>query len=286
MEIIKYFLKSMRPEQWIKNFAVFAGLIFSGNLLKLEMILKSIWAFIIFSLISGAVYIINDIVDFEADQKHKEKSKRPIASGNLKVIYGLLGSVLLSAIAIISAFIINLNFSLVVLFYFVINILYSIYLKKIVIIDVLTISFDFVLRVLGGVLILSIMPTPWIIICTIFLSLFLALCKRRQEIILLKQEASLHREILMKYSSPFLDQLINFSSIAIVFTYILFTGISGKNINLMYTTPFVLYGVMRYLYLVYVENKTFSPTEAIAQDRPLQICVVLWVISVTFVLYF
>jgi 4-hydroxybenzoate polyprenyltransferase len=280
-----YLLKSMRPEQWIKNVVVFAGLAFSENLLRPGMFSLSLWAFFIFILASGAAYIINDVLDREADKLHQAKSKRPIAAGKLAVIPACIIAFVIAVWALLLAYHLGLKFGLIISAYLAVNLAYSFYLKNVVIVDVLVIAIDFVLRVIGGVVILGIPPTPWIIIATIFLSLLIALCKRRQEIVLLKSDAALHREILTSYPVFFLDQLINFSAVGVVFSYILFSGISGKDINLMYTTIFVIYGVMRYLYLIYVENKTFLPTEAIAKDRPLQVCVLAWVISVVAVLY-
>jgi len=282
---MKYFLKSMRPEQWTKNLAVFAGLIFSDNLIHTKVIIESIFAFLLFSFIAGANYIINDISDLEADRAHKTKSKRPLAAGKLKVRPAIVFALLLAVATIVVAFLQNLWFGVIIAIYFVLNTLYSLWLKNLVIIDVLVVSADFVLRVLGGVVILSVVPTPWIIICTIFLAFFLSLCKRRQEIVLLKEEAAKHRKILASYTVTFLDQLIIFSSVSVVFSYILFTGISGKNINLMYTIPFVLYGIVRYLYLIHIERMTYLPTEALLKDKPLLLCVLLWTISVIVILY-
>ncbi len=275
----------MRPNQWIKNFVIFAGLIFSGSLLKVDLVLKSISAFFLFCLISGSAYIINDILDLEFDKRHKEKAKRPFAAGKLKVVPGLIGAIIISTSVITVSFILQFNFALIITSYFIMSILYSFYFKKIVIIDVFIISLGFVFRVLSGILVIGVTPTPWIIVCTIFISLFIALCKRRQEIIFLSSEAPLHREILTKYPLPFLDSLINFSSWATVFSYIMFTAISGRNIHLMYTIPLVLYGIIHYMYLVYVEKKTFSPTDAVVQDRLLQFTVIIWLFSVIFILY-
>ena len=282
---MRYFIRSMRPEQWIKNLAVFAGLIFSGKMLDPSMLLRSVIACALFSLMSGAVYVFNDICDREFDVKHEKKRKRPIASGALGVRGAVIGSGLIALSALCGSFFLHPPFGWIVFIYLIINVFYSLYLKKLVIIDVLTISLDFVLRVLGGVVVLSVTPTPWIIMATIFLSLFLAVSKRRQEVVLLKEDAALHRQALAQYSLAFLDQLVSFTSVAVVLSYMLFTGISGKNINLMYTIPFVLYGVMRYLYLIYARGRAFSPTEALAEDRPLQLCVILWFVAVAMILY-
>jgi len=282
---MKYFIKAMRPNQWIKNFFIFAGLIFSGNLFNVDLVIRSIGVLFLFCLVAGSSYIINDVLDLESDRKHKEKAQRPLAAGQLKVSHGLTGAVIIVLVAIATSFVLGFNFAMVLITYFLMNLLYSLYLKKLVIIDVLVISLGFVLRVLGGILAIGAVPTPWIIMCTIFLSLFIALCKRKQEIVFLEKDTSLHRGILKKYTLTYLDQLINFSSTATVFSYVMFTAISGRNINLMYTIPFVLYGVMRYMYLVFVEKKTFSPTDALMQDQPLQRTVIIWLFSIILILY-
>jgi 4-hydroxybenzoate polyprenyltransferase len=282
---MRYFLLSMRPEQWIKNFVVFAGLVFSGNLLRADKVAESAAAFCLFCLLSGVVYILNDICDREYDKKHILKSRRPIAAGKLKVVPAATGAGFIAAAVIPAGFAMNPGFGSLLLAYFAINVLYSLRLKKIIIIDVFVISLGFVLRVIGGILAISVIPTPWIVICTIFLSLFISLCKRRQELVLLRKDAPLHRAALTQYPLPFLNQLINFTAAAAVFSYILFTGLSGKNINLMYSVPFVLYGVVRYLYLIYVKKKIFPPVEMLLRDGPLQFCVLSWVALVVAILY-
>ena len=280
----------MRPEQWIKNFFVFTALLFSKNLLNLSKDIDALVGFIIFCMITGCSYIINDLVDLEKDKLHPTKSQRPIASGRLNKTTAIKITTIICLVSLSFAFYINSFFGIIVLTYFLLNIGYSIYLKNIVIIDVVTIASGFVLRVLGGAVIISVTSSQWLVLCTILLSLFLGFSKRRHELILLEDNATGHRKVLEHYSPYFLDQMISVVTASTVICYALYT-MSKDTIEklgtskLIYTIPFVLYGIFRYLYLVHQKEKGGSPTEIVFTDKPMIVNIILWVIASTVFIY-
>jgi len=288
--IVKYIFLSMRPEQWIKNFFVFTALLFSKNLLNLSKDIDALVGFIIFCMITGCSYIINDLVDLEKDKLHPTKSQRPIASGRLNKTTAIKITTIICLVSLSFAFYINSFFGIIVLTYFLLNIGYSIYLKNIVIIDVVTIASGFVLRVLGGAVIISVTSSQWLILCTILLSLFLGFSKRRHELVLLEDNATGHRKVLEHYSPYFLDQMISVVTASTVICYALYT-MSKDTIEklgtskLIYTIPFVLYGIFRYLYLVHQKEKGGSPTEIVFTDKPMIVNIILWVIASTVFIY-
>jgi 4-hydroxybenzoate polyprenyltransferase len=279
-------LYSLRPRQWTKNLLIFAGIIFSQNLFELTIFLKVLSGFFIFSLVSGCVYIINDVNDLEEDKKHPVKSKRPLPSGKVTPGQALFAAIVLFLFSIAIAFVINTYFGLITLAYFITILLYTFYLKQIVILDVLTIATGFVLRAIAGVVIIGAYISPWLIICTVLLALFLALSKRRHEIFLLKEGAGCHRRVLEEYSIPFLDQMITIVTAGTIIAYSLYTFNSDKSVYLMATLPFVIYGIFRYLYLIHKHDRGGSPEAILLEDKPLLINIVLWVIAATVILYF
>ncbi|MBI5677454.1 MAG: decaprenyl-phosphate phosphoribosyltransferase, partial [Planctomycetes bacterium] len=222
-DLLKYILLSMRPEQWIKNFFVFTALLFSKNLLNPLKGIEAIIGFTIFCMITGCAYMINDLVDLEKDKLHPVKSRRPLASGKLKKDTAVKIVVLVCLTSLFFAFYMNVLFGIIVLAYFLLNIGYSIYLKNIVIIDVVSIAAGFVLRVLGGAVIISVVASQWLILCTILLSLFLGFSKRRHELILLEDSATSHRKVLEHYSPYFLDQMIAVVTASTLICYALYT---------------------------------------------------------------
>ena len=280
----------MRPEQWIKNFFVFTALLFSKNLLNLSKDIDALVGFIIFCMITGYAYMINDLVDLEKDKLHPTKSQRPIASGRLNKTTAIKITTIICLVSLSFAFYINSFFGIIVLTYFLLNIGYSIYLKNIVIIDVVTIASGFVLRVLGGAVIISVTSSQWLVLCTILLSLFLGFSKRRHELILLEDNATGHRKVLEHYSPYFLDQMISVVTASTLICYALYT-MSKDTIEklgtskLIYTIPFVLYGIFRYLYLVHQKEKGGSPTEVVFTDKPMIINISLWVIASVMFIY-
>ncbi len=288
--IVIEILKSLRPQQWIKNFFIFAAIIFSRNIFNLPLLLKAVIAFIAFCVLSSSLYILNDLKDLEEDKHHPIKSKRPLASGRLKKSHAILSFVILSSLGFILAVTLNRNFFIIALVYFILQIAYSFRLKHVVILDVFVIAAGFLIRVVAGGLAIEVSLSSWLLICTTLLALFLALGKRRHELVLLEEEASAHRPILEEYNPYFLDQLIAVVTASIVIAYCLYT-IDAKTVakfgttNLLYTVPFVFYGIFRYLYLIHQKSKGGSPETLILKDKPLLIDIFLWIASAVFILY-
>jgi len=288
-----YIVQSMRPNQWTKNFVVFAALIFSQNLFQRELAAKAIEAFVIFCLLSGMIYVVNDIADIKNDKLHERKKTRPLPSGRLTVANAWIAVLVGSAAGIFFAWSIGLEFFIVVLLFYVLNVLYSFVLKKIVLLDVLSISLSFILRAIGGVEVLrsidkSIQISPWLLICTLFLSLFLAFCKRRHELVNMVA-ARTHRVSLQEYSPALLDQLVGITAGGSVLAYAIYTIWPDTvdkfgTTNLVYTVPLVLIGVMRYLYLVYTKQKGGSPSKLLLHEKFILIDVLAWIVLVVVIL--
>ncbi|KJS69432.1 MAG: phosphoribose diphosphate:decaprenyl-phosphate phosphoribosyltransferase [Peptococcaceae bacterium BICA1-7] len=276
MWAVLYYLTSMRPKQFIKNFFVFVGIVFSGNLLNISMLAKVTVGFLVFCLISGAVYLINDIVDIDKDRNHPRKKNRPLAAGMITVRGAATVAVLVSAAALYSAFALSSALGIITTAYFALMILYSFYLKNIIILDVFTIATGFVLRVVAGTEVIDIYLSPWAVMCTFFLALFLALGKRRSEKIVLGGNANSHRVSLDSYPLPLLDQMISIVTTSTIVSYFLYTFKYGQSLSSFLSVPFVLFGLFRYLYLVYADNSGGSPEEIVIKDRPLQISLALW----------
>ena len=288
---IKELLKSIRPQQWLKNFFIFAPLIFSENIFDRSMFLQTLLAFGIFCLLSGALYILNDLKDLEEDRLHPIKSKRPLARGELKKRQAIAAFVILSFISLLLAEVVNTEFLWICLIYFVLQIAYSFALKHIVILDVFIVASGFFLRVIAGAVAIRVQISPWLLICTTLLALFLALSKRRHEIILLDKDAMNHRRILKEYSPYLLDQMISVVTASTVIAYCLYT-ISHDTIEkfgtnkLILTVPFVLYGIFRYLYLIHQKTEGGIPETLILKDRPLLLDIFLWIVSAALIIYF
>ena len=295
MSLIKNLLIAIRPKQWTKNLLLFAGIIFSGHFLDVNLLIRSFGGFVIFCLLSGAVYLINDIYDINSDRAHPIKKNRPIASGVLPVPAALSFAILFSIISIIASFYFNYYFGLCALIYFCTFTAYSLLLKHFVIIDIMVVAIGFVIRAIAGVQSirtpgLEIEMTPWFIICTMFLALFISICKRRHEIILLDSQASNHRPVLDEYSTAFLDQMVAVTTSATVISYGLWatlSKISGEHRGwLVYTFPFVIYGVFRYLYFTYKKEEGGAPEEILLKDKLLLGNIFLWLASIFIILYF
>ncbi len=283
VELIKELITTMRPKQWYKNLVIFAGIIFSLNLLNFQMWLDVISAFAIFCMLSGSEYIINDIIDVEKDRKHPKKCKRPIASGKLKVSHALLFAIILIIVAGGGAYLINTQFLVVSITYSFLILSYSLFLKHLIIVDILVISIGFVIRAIAGCLAINVFISPWLVICAFLLALFLALGKRRHELILLAENAKEHRRILEGYSVEMLDQMISITTGALIISYSLYTFLTD-NICMMFTIPFVIYGLFRYLFLAHSKNIGEEP-EMLFKDKGMVICMVLWVVLVVLILY-
>ncbi len=280
----------MRLQQWIKNFFLFAALVFSGNLFNVIDLYRVCAGFLLFSFVSSGIYLINDIADLESDKLHPTKSKRPLPSGTLSVGSARIASLLLLIVGMAGGYILHPLFSLVLGAYLVVNILYSFRLKHVVILDVMTISAGFVLRVIAGAVLINVPTSEWLIICTILLSLFLGFSKRRHELTILEAQANVHRSVLEHYSPYFLDQMIGIVTASTVMSYTLYT-ISEETVKkfgtngLIYTMPFVLYGIFRYLYLVHKRVEGGNPTKVALTDLPLVINIVLWILTASIIIY-
>lgn len=280
------YIAVLRPKQWTKNILVFAALIFSIKVVTVEMWIKCIAGFILFCLVSGCVYVLNDYVDREADSRHPEKKYRPIASGRLQPNHALLFGGFLLMGSLVMAFVLDPLFSLLLLVYFMTNVAYSMKLKHIVIIDVMVIAFGFVLRAIGGGLVIGIAFTPWFLICTMLLALFLAISKRRHELYLLSEHKGEHRKVLEQYSPELLSQLNSIVTTAAIMSYSLFTFTSGHTIHLMWTIPLVMYGIFRYLYLIHMKGKGGKPEEILLEDGHILTTVMLFALMVVIILYY
>jgi 4-hydroxybenzoate polyprenyltransferase len=287
--MLKALFKTMRPRQWTKNVFIFAALVFDKQLFVLDSFLRTIGGFALFCLISSSVYIFNDLADVEADRMHPEKKKRPIPSGQLSVGAAWAAGILLVGIALGLGYLLAPAFAGVVGLYFLINMAYSKWLKHIPIVDVLIIAAGFVLRVGAGVTLIDVERfSPWLYVVMTLLSLFLGFGKRRAELALLTHDAGSHRKVLDGYTIPLLDQYIMIVSSTTIVAYSLYT-FSAPNVpanhTMMLTIPFVVYTIFRYLYLIHVDDEGGSPEEILLTDRPFQIAMVLWAITVFIVFY-
>lgn len=288
--VFRQIFKSMRPHQWTKNLFVFAPLIFSENIFNAPLILKSIFAFILFCALSGAIYIFNDLRDIDEDKLHPVKSQRPLASGRLGKGSAAAAFVFFSVLGLGLSLLLNLNFFLLSAGYVLLQLAYSGWLKNVVILDVLLVASGFLLRVIAGGIAIEVDISEWLFICTFLLALFIALSKRRHELIFLEKNASSHRPSLREYSPYLLDQMISVVTASTVVAYCLYT-ISEETIakfgssNLIFTVPFVLYGIFRYLYLIHQKNEGGSPEALLFKDVPFFIGILLWIISSILILY-
>jgi len=288
--IAAHILISMRPKQWIKNLFVFPPLVFSKSLFIFPLNIKALMTFVVFCVVSGCVYIINDVADREEDKKHPVKSLRPVASGILSPSIALGTVAILLSLSLTGGYMIGPELLAILALYFFMNLLYSTFLKHVVLLDIFVIALGFVLRVMGGGAVIHVKLSSWLILCTLLIALFLALCKRRHELVLLEDNASNHRKILGEYTPYFLDQLIAVVTASTLMTYALYTMSEdvyrnfGNN-NIKYTIPFVLYGIFRYLYLVHQKKKGGSPTEIMMRDIPMLINIGLWAFVVVVILY-
>ena len=276
---VGHFVKLFRPKQWIKNLFVFAAIAFSNNILNVEYFKQTVYAFLCFCLISSCVYIFNDLVDVEKDRQHPKKKFRPIASGVISKKEALLVLFLAAIGGITTSFLIEKLFGIIVLGYLINNVIYSFKLKHLVILDVMSIAFGFLLRVIAGAAVIHVDVSPWLLLCTLLLSLFLGFSKRRNELVVLVGNADKHRKILDEYSLEFIDHMLAIVTASTVMAYSLYTFSERENKYMMLTIPFVLYGIFRYQYIVYKKSEGGSPEEILLTDLPLLINVVLWVMS-------
>lgn len=287
--MFKSLLKTMRLRQWTKNGFVFFALIFDKQLFLYEPFLRTLAGFFLFCLISSAVYLINDIADVEADRKHPEKKHRPIASGKLPVNVAWGAAFALIVIALPLGYLLAPLFSIYLAAYLVINFIYSRWLKHVPILDVLFVSSGFVLRVGSGVTLITVERfSPWLYVITTLFSLYIGFGKRRAELSLLDEGAGSHRKVLDGYTLPLLDQYITIVSGMTIVTYSLYTFFAENlpaNHSMMLTIPFVVYGIFRYLQLIQTGHAAGAPDEVALKDRPLQVTVALWMLTVLVIFY-
>jgi 4-hydroxybenzoate polyprenyltransferase len=275
-------LVTLRPHHWIKNTFVFAPLVFSGRFTNIDMCFKAILTFISFCLVSSAVYAANDICDQEEDRRHPVKKFRPIAAGTMSRSSAIIMSAVLFLSGLILAGLLNWSVMLIVLIYFLINIAYSLFIKHIAILDVLTISAGFVLRIVGGGMSISVVPSYWLILCTVMISIFLGFTKRRVELLSVDIDKNNSRPVLKDYSISFLDQVIPMVTGATILAYALYTVdehtlmVLGTRAMLL-TLPFVIYGLLRYIYIIYHLKQYADPAENLIRDIPTIINLMLWV---------
>ena len=283
-------LSAMRPVQWTKNIFVLAPLVFAQALVEATSVQRAAWAFVAFCFASSAVYLVNDIRDREEDRRHPLKRNRPFAAGTVPISLGVITAAALATGSLLIANQLNRSTALVVALYLFLNLLYSSGLKRVVILDVLIISLGFVLRVLGGGEAIGVEVSAWLLMCTVFVSLLLALSKRRHELILLADEAADQRQVLGQYSAAFLDQMVNVVTASSVLSYALY-AVAPETIErfggrgLAYTLPFVLFGVFRYLFLIYQRKTRRNPTEALLRDLPFLVNMALWASAVLWIVY-
>lgn len=282
----------MRPRQWTKNLLfVFPGIVFDGQLFEPEPFLRVFGAFFLLNMISGTVYIINDLVDIESDRQHPRKRFRPLPSGELPIRLAQVAAFLIPITSILVAMAYSIPLAVILIAYLILQIFYSFVLKHIVIVDVLTITAGFVMRVAAGVIVIEVQNfSPWLYACTGLLALFLAIGKRRQELIELGDNAVNVRRIYQDYNLPLIDDMMRVVTTSTLITYILYTIetesplLAGTNTALL-TVPFVMYGLFRYLYLIHVRGEGSAPDEVLLRDRPLQIAMVLFGLTFVVLLY-
>ncbi len=283
-------LKTMRPRQWTKNGFVFAALLFDGTLENLPVRLGStLAAFVLLCLMSSAVYIMNDLVDIESDRQHPVKRRRPLPSGQLRPATARAAAVLFGLGSLAAGFLLTPLFGLILLVYALLQIGYTFRLKHVVLLDVMIVATGFVLRVAAGVSVIEVQRfSPWLYVCSGLLALFMALGKRRHELVLLGDGAGDHRAILEEYSLDFLDRIISVVLSSTIVSYAMYTFLAEglpANHAMMLTIPFVLYGIARYLYLILVRGEGGAPEEILLKDRPFQVNFLLWGLTVALVLY-
>ncbi len=281
---------SLRPEQWTKNLLVLAPLAFAKHLFEQGPFLRSLLAFALFCGLSGTVYLLNDVADVERDRLHPLKRLRPVASGALSVRTAATTAVVLGLVCLALSFVLGRPFAACAALYLSLNLAYSFRLKEVVIVDVLSVSLGFVLRPVAGAVAIGAQISEWLLICTILLALFLTLAKRRHELTSLNSSAPEHRKILAEYSPYLLDQMISVVTASCVTAYAFYTTAPDtrekfQTDRLVWTLPFVLYGIFRYLYLVHQKEKGGSPTDVLLTDRPLLVTVGLWALAIVAIVY-
>ncbi|MCE5218024.1 decaprenyl-phosphate phosphoribosyltransferase [bacterium] len=290
MKTLAAILKTMRPKQWTKNLLLFAALLFAKQFTNLQAIGQVVIAFALFCVLSGTVYLVNDVVDREQDRKHPRKCKRPVASGALSPRTAIAAAVIMAPLSIAGCFALNTATGAVATAYLGLTLAYHFWLKHLVILDALAVAGGFVFRAVAGAEAISVVISPWLLMCTLLLALFLSFTKRRQEIVLLEDDAYATRQILAEYTPHLLDQMIATVTACTIMSYCLYT-ISERTVHevgsrdLLLTIPIVIYGVFRYLYLVHRHGQGDAPDQVLLNDMPLLVTVLVYVLAVALVFY-
>ncbi|HMD84853.1 MAG TPA: decaprenyl-phosphate phosphoribosyltransferase [Terriglobia bacterium] len=287
---LRALIETLRPQQWVKNGFIFAALIFSQSLTRWDRCRQVLLAAVVFCMVSSAAYVLNDIMDAPEDRHHPAKKLRPIASGRLSPTTAGIAGAILGGMGLTAAWRLDTKFFVIVAAYLALNVLYSTFLKRVFLLDVFIVAAGFLFRVIAGGLVIHVAISPWLIVCTTLLALFIALSKRRHELVLLGRRASDHRAILADYSPYFLDQLISIVTASTVVTYALYTlspdvqsKFPGKRLEL--TIPFVLFGIFRYLHLIHHRDQGGNPTRSLFTDPVLLSVVLLWAAAVILIIY-
>lgn len=289
MKVLSAIIESGRPRQASKNLFIFAALLFANRFTNFPDVLKTLLAFLLFLTASAAVYIYNDLLDIDQDRLHPRKCKRPLASGRLSVPSAWFGIFTLFIFSEACSTFLGINFALVLTAYLLLQVSYCNYLKHRVLLDVFTIAFGFVLRVVAGAFAIHVHISHWLLLCSLLLALFLAFGKRRQELVLLGEDAHRHRAILGQYGLPFLDQLIMVVVSSVIVSYSVYSiesSTARAHPHLWLTIPVVLFGVFRYMYLVYQCGWGGAPEEVILKDRSLQLTLIIWAVLLVFLFLF
>lgn len=289
--MLKDYIRLVRVPQWIKNTFIFVPLLFSLNLFEIDFLEKTIAGFIIFCLTSSIVYIVNDISDIEADRAHPVKKNRPLAAGRISIKSAITLVIALAVPVIISLLFFNYKFGILLFSYFLLNVFYSLSFKNIVILDIFSIAAGFMIRVVSGAFIINVEISYWLILTTMFISLFLAAMKRHSELkLLIADKNTATRKVLSEYSTNLTGQISTIAASAVIICYALYT-VSQRTITvfgsekLIYTTPFVVFGIFRYMYLVYINNEGENTTQMMITDIPMIVTVFLYVITSVLIIY-
>ncbi len=279
----KLILKTMRPKQWYKNLILFAGLVFSLNLFDFQMFMRVFFAFVIFCVVSGVVYIINDIMDMEKDRKHPKKKNRPIASGKLSLKFAIISSLFLLLFCLCFAYFLSFGFFSVLLMYFFLMFFYSKFLKNIAFVDIIVVAFGFVLRAYAGTVVIDVPISPWLILTIFVLALFLATIKRMAELNSLKSKSKTHRKVFRVYDEQIINFLVSTISSLVILCYSLYSVLGSHSPLFTLTIPFVIYGIFRAYFL---SKSGVENAEAFLKDKPFIINLFFWVLISVIVIYF
>jgi 4-hydroxybenzoate polyprenyltransferase len=282
---LRSFIQLVRPKQWIKNLFIFAALLFSRNIDKLPYVMIAAYAFLCFCITSSTVYIFNDMLDIEKDREHPRKRKRPLAAGMISKREAQILMAFMLPTAIAFSFLLSYSFGIIIVIYLLNNLLYTLYVKHLVILDVMSIALGFILRVAGGALAIDVLISPWLLLCTFLLALFLGFSKRRNELLVLQESAQSHRQILEHYSLEFIDSMLSIVTASTLISSCLYTFFASDDKYSMITILFVLYGIFRYQYLIYNKKLGESPEEIVLTDKPLLINILLWILTSIVILY-